>query len=150
MPTRAGQSARLRHIRARTPNRQAAPRTPIVTAPAVLVMPNDADVRTAREPLRACEISPHGGAHSTYSTSMPRQGGNPVYTPFATHCIRQRTEKGLSHAYDLKSGWCRFGCGNREDGRIVTREGNVIDQGPSYTDTELADMLQNLTNGASR
>lgn len=73
-----------------------------------------------------------------------------MYTPFATHCIRQRTEKGLTHSYDRKSGWCKHGCGNREDGRITTREGNVIDQGPTYTDNELADILHNLTEGSTR
>lgn len=57
---------------------------------------------------------------------------------FATSCTAARIGKGLSHSFDPLSGWCTFGCGNREDGRIQTREGNTIAKGPQYTDEELS------------
>lgn len=59
----------------------------------------------------------------------------------ANACKKFRTNKGRSHTYDVLSGWCIYGCGNRDDGRIVTREGNVIEKGPQYTNAELGDML---------
>jgi hypothetical protein len=55
----------------------------------------------------------------------------------ATQCSRFRLAKGFSHSFDPLSGWCLFGCGNREDGRIVTRDGRVIEAGPTYTGQEL-------------
>ena len=64
---------------------------------------------------------------------------------FATSCTRPRITKGLTHSYDRISGWCLHGCGNREDGRITTREGNDIAQGPKYTDDELSQMRDNAT-----
>ena len=59
---------------------------------------------------------------------------------FATSCKRFRIDKGLTHRYDVLSGWCVFGCGNRDDGRIVTGAGAVIERGPVYTSTELAEI----------
>lgn len=44
---------------------------------------------------------------------------------------------GKYHRFDFVSGYCVHGCGNREDGRIVSREGNVIAPGPNYTPEEL-------------
>ena len=58
----------------------------------------------------------------------------------ATACVRHRTTKGLSHTFDPVSGWCKHGCGNRDDGRITTREGNDIQAGPQYTQDELDQM----------
>jgi len=59
---------------------------------------------------------------------------------FAHSCTAARIGKGLSHSFDPLSGWCIFGCGNREDGRIVTREGRLIEKGPNYTGPELAQL----------
>ena len=56
---------------------------------------------------------------------------------FASQCTRFRLNKGFSHSFDPLSGWCIFGCGNREDGRIISRDGRVIERGPGYTGTEL-------------
>jgi len=56
---------------------------------------------------------------------------------FATSCTAARIGKQLSHSFDPLSGWCLFGCGNREDGRIITRDGQVIEKGPQYTSEEL-------------
>lgn len=64
---------------------------------------------------------------------------------FATSCTRPRISKGLTHSYDPISGWCKRGCGNRDDGRITTREGNDIAKGPQYTDAELAQMRETAT-----
>lgn len=47
---------------------------------------------------------------------------------------------GKWHQFDTISGYCVHGCGNREDGRIVSREGNVIAPGPEHTDAELAEI----------
>ena len=58
----------------------------------------------------------------------------------ATACVRHRTSKALSHTFDPVSGWCKHGCGNRDDGRISTREGNDIQAGPQYTQDELDQM----------
>jgi hypothetical protein len=33
---------------------------------------------------------------------------------------------GKRHRYDPVSGWCVHGCGNRDDGRVVTRGGDVV------------------------
>lgn len=56
---------------------------------------------------------------------------------FATQCKNFRLDKGFSHSFDPLSGWCTFGCGNRDDGRIVSKDGRVIEAGPRYTGTEL-------------
>lgn len=56
----------------------------------------------------------------------------------ASQCTKWRLNKGFSHSFDVLSGWCTFGCGNREDGRIVTRDGVILDPGPNYTPQELA------------
>jgi hypothetical protein len=56
---------------------------------------------------------------------------------FASQCTKFRLNKGFSHSFDPLSGWCTFGCGNREDGRIISRDGKVIEKGPDYTGAEL-------------
>lgn len=53
----------------------------------------------------------------------------------ARDCIR-----GRHHIFHADSGWCIRGCGNRDDGRIVTWLGGVIDPGPTYTADELAEL----------
>lgn len=72
---------------------------------------------------------------------------------FATSCTKPRVAKALSHVYHPISGWCIYGCGNRDDGRITTREGNQIEPGPKYSDDELAQMktrADTLTRKAPR
>lgn len=59
---------------------------------------------------------------------------------FASQCTKFRLNKGFSHSFHPLSGWCIFGCGNREDGRIISRDGKVIEKGPQYTGAELADL----------
>lgn len=40
---------------------------------------------------------------------------------------------GRRHNFDWYSGWCRHGCGNREDGRVINiRSGDVIHRGIDY------------------
>lgn len=63
---------------------------------------------------------------------------------FAQQCKKFRLDKGLSHTFDRLSGWCVFGCGNRDDGRIVTGMGAVIEYGPKYTSQELAQIKANV------
>jgi hypothetical protein len=48
-------------------------------------------------------------------------------------CLPFRVDRGKTHRFDPDSGWCVYGCGNRDDGMITTREGNVIRFGPDYT-----------------
>ena len=55
----------------------------------------------------------------------------------ASQCTKFRLTKGFSHSFDPLSGWCVFGCGNREDGGIVSRAGTVLEAGPQYTGEEL-------------
>lgn len=45
---------------------------------------------------------------------------------------------GKRHAFNYYSGWCAHGCGVRDDGRVVSRRGDVLHEGPSYTPDELA------------
>jgi hypothetical protein len=65
---------------------------------------------------------------------------------FVTSCTPTRLSKGLSHSFDPVSGWCLFGCGNREDGRITTRDGRIIDSGPSYSENELQGIFERVSN----
>ncbi|MDQ1128281.1 hypothetical protein QE381_000409 [Microbacterium sp. SORGH_AS 888] len=37
---------------------------------------------------------------------------------------------GRAHRFDSPSGYCRWGCGVRDDGRVVSRAGDVIYPGP--------------------
>jgi len=37
---------------------------------------------------------------------------------------------GKTHRFATASGWCLWGCGVRDDGRIVTRGGAVVRPGP--------------------
>lgn len=51
----------------------------------------------------------------------------------ATECVRTY----LPHDFDYWSGWCKRGCGNRDDGRIVSRSGELISSGPEYNEAGL-------------
>jgi hypothetical protein len=48
----------------------------------------------------------------------------------------------MRHRFDYYSGWCHFGCGNRDDGRITSWNGSVIASGPSYTEDELTEFRE--------
>jgi hypothetical protein len=50
-------------------------------------------------------------------------------TTQTTTCTRVREFSGKTHEFDPGSGWCLFGCGHRQDGRIVSFAGNVIRAG---------------------
>lgn len=41
------------------------------------------------------------------------------------------------HAFDEVSGWCNYGCGVRDDGRMVKADRGVVANGPEYTPEEL-------------
>lgn len=44
-----------------------------------------------------------------------------------------------THKFDEVSGWCVYGCGNRDDGRAVSRSGVILDSGvrrPNELDIE--------------
>jgi hypothetical protein len=45
----------------------------------------------------------------------------PGWTRTAREC-----RPGKRHRYDPVSGWCVHGCGNRNDGRVVSRGGDVL------------------------
>lgn len=51
---------------------------------------------------------------------------------------------GLKHDFDYYSGWCRNGCGNRNDGRVINRGGTVLYPGPTYTEEQLEPMRKRL------
>lgn len=53
-----------------------------------------------------------------------------MYSRTATECRPYRN--GAPHDFDSNSGWCVHGCGNRDDGRIITRQAEVIHPGPTY------------------
>lgn len=42
------------------------------------------------------------------------------------------------HDFHPVSGWCLNGCGLRQDGRLQTTAGSVIDPGPTYYPEDLA------------
>lgn len=42
-------------------------------------------------------------------------------------------KRGKRHDYEWLSGWCKHGCGVRDDGRVVTFAGDVLSAG-RYTD----------------
>ncbi len=44
---------------------------------------------------------------------------------------------GKTHAFDPESGWCRHGCGVRDDARVVTHAGNPIRTGRAEDPDEL-------------
>jgi hypothetical protein len=46
---------------------------------------------------------------------------------------------GRQHRFNRQSGWCVYGCGNRDDGRIVTRGGAEVR--PSATERPLPPAL---------
>ena len=45
-----------------------------------------------------------------------------------------------AHNFDPVSGWCK--CGYREDGRLLSRAGEVLRQGPEYTHQQLDQFRQ--------
>lgn len=51
------------------------------------------------------------------------------------------------HNFDPVSGWCSFGCGVRDDGRMVKADRGEVAPGPSYTPEQLQDFL---TKGLAR
>lgn len=61
-----------------------------------------------------------------------------------------KPERNGAHVFDALSGWCSYGCGVRDDGRVVNPiSGNVVDSGPRYTPNELAylgDRAQTIVN----
>jgi hypothetical protein len=67
-----------------------------------------------------------------------------------TQCQSYRLDKGQSHTFDTDSGWCVYGCGNRDDGRIASKEGSDLYFGPSYTQQELDGMLEVLSERNSK
>jgi hypothetical protein len=52
------------------------------------------------------------------------------------NCTPARAAAGKTHRYDRRSGWCIYGCGVRDDGRIVNHWGTIIADGPEYTPEE--------------
>lgn len=54
------------------------------------------------------------------------------------------------HSFDPVSGWCRHGCGAREDGKVTAYDGHVIKPGPAYTAEELATIADHLRNQTIR
>lgn len=52
---------------------------------------------------------------------------------------------GRKHDFDFYSGWCRVGCGNRSDGRVINmRTGDVVHAGPAYTEETLEPFRKRL------
>lgn len=54
------------------------------------------------------------------------------------------------HSFDPVSGWCRHGCGLRDDGRHQTYGGQVIDPGPEYTPEQLAAQADRIAHQTTR
>lgn len=61
----------------------------------------------------------------------------------ATKCLAYLGPDG-QHRFDGESGWCLNGCGLRQDGRLLTAAGSVIDPGPEYTPEALATIATTL------
>lgn len=78
-----------------------------------------------------------GGPYLPHHFTIP-QGSHPMA---ATDCTR--TNK--PHRFDSLSGWCHNGCGVRDDGRVTTRKGDVIYNGPTYQ-TEQLENFRNRSN----
>jgi len=57
---------------------------------------------------------------------------------------------GIRHRFDYYSGWCHRGCGNRDDGRIVSWNGAEIEPGPNYTLEELTEFRERLDGRYAR
>lgn len=51
------------------------------------------------------------------------------------------TGEGHEHVFDPVSGWCGF-CNLREDGRLVSKGGDVWRPGREYTPQELAEIRE--------
>ena len=49
------------------------------------------------------------------------------------------------HRFDPLSGWCDYGCGTRDDGRMVKADRGVVAPGPEYTSEQLQDLLTKAT-----
>lgn len=58
-----------------------------------------------------------------------------MYPRTAIECRPYR--KCQPHDFSPISGWCEHGCGNRDDGRIITKQAEVIYAGPDYQQTTL-------------
>lgn len=54
------------------------------------------------------------------------------------------------HSFDPVSGWCRHGCGLRDDGRHQTYGGQVIDPGPEWTPEALATLADQIKTKTTR
>ncbi len=52
------------------------------------------------------------------------------------------------HQFHPISGWCTRMCGVREDGRVITRDGQVILNGPDHTEEQLNIFRQRATENA--
>lgn len=63
--------------------------------------------------------------------------------PQTTRCVLWRDPR-APHSFDPVSGWCRHGCGTRDDGRHQTPGGQVIDPGPTYYPHDLAKLATKL------
>ncbi|WP_419817014.1 hypothetical protein [Glaciibacter flavus] len=50
-------------------------------------------------------------------------------------CTPQRNG---AHQFDALSGYCIHGCGVRDDGHVVSREGKVLAAGQQYSPAELS------------
>lgn len=50
------------------------------------------------------------------------------------------------HEYDPASGWCAWSCGCRNDGRVVNRDGKVINRGPVYTSEQIENFREYLAH----
>lgn len=80
--------------------------------------------------------SPDDRAHDA-ERNIPGWARPPGHDPDAYRAAEDCVP-GRSHRFDRLSGWCGWGCGNRDDGRIVTRHGVVLRRGPTYSMEALA------------
>lgn len=70
---------------------------------------------------------------TTHSTFTPKQGKE-----MPNGCRKHSP----GHRFDPLSGWCEYGCGARDDGRLVKADRGVIVPGPEYTPEQLTELLQ--------
>lgn len=64
---------------------------------------------------------------------------------YAHGCRPNRT-----HSFDSVSGWCRHGCGVREDARVLNRAGDVILPGRELTPEQKAYYLDRAQRAMTR
>jgi len=55
---------------------------------------------------------------------------------------------GKRHEFDYYSGYCVRGCGVRDDGRVTSRSGDILNTGPDYTQAELDKFRERLERKA--